>query len=274
MSFTHLQVRSGYSLFNSTITIPKLVNRAKELQFNALALTDEEVMYGVIPFYQACIKQGIKPLIGMVVHIPISEQKTPVVLLAKNNDGYKNLIHISTYIQTKDELDITYLQKRAKDLICILSTETATIKNWVIKNQLEQLTESLQPLQTIFSKDNFYLGLEIVNKNVSTDVIEKIKQFQAMNEVKITALHDVRYLEENDEVSFDCLQAMKHNQKWTGPLENQENKQRHFRSKQEMEEAFSVWPEIIHTTEEIAENCNVTLDFSRSEERRVGKECR
>ena len=71
MSFTHLQVRSGYSFFNSTITIEKLVKRAKELEFKSIALTDEEVLYGVIPFYKHVTASGIKPIIGMVVEYTV-----------------------------------------------------------------------------------------------------------------------------------------------------------------------------------------------------------
>src|SRR5690625_1892486 len=101
MSFTHLNIRTGYSFFNSTIKIDPLVNRASEFNFSALALTDENVLYGVIPFYKACINNGIKPIIGMIVQVQINDQMIPCTLLAKSNRGYKNLIQISTYIQTE-----------------------------------------------------------------------------------------------------------------------------------------------------------------------------
>src|SRR5690625_2744004 len=100
MSFTHLQVRSGYSLLESTMTIERLVKKACDLNFNALALTDKEVLYGTIPFYQSCVAKGIKPIIGMVVDVICSdEEKEECILLAKNNNGYKQLVQISTMIQ-------------------------------------------------------------------------------------------------------------------------------------------------------------------------------
>src|SRR5690625_1650960 len=86
MTFTHLQVRTGYSFYHSTIHIDRLIERAKELNFKSLAITDENVLYGVIPFYKACKEAGIKPIIGMTTKIhlnPYGEQ--PVVLLAKDN---------------------------------------------------------------------------------------------------------------------------------------------------------------------------------------------
>src|SRR5690625_6601221 len=76
MSFTHLNIRTVYSFFNSTIKIDQLVNRASESNFSALALTDENVLYGVIPFYKACINNGIKPIIGMIVQVQINDQRS------------------------------------------------------------------------------------------------------------------------------------------------------------------------------------------------------
>src|SRR5690625_4584961 len=92
LSFTHLQVRSGYSFFNSTITIDKLVERAYELGFHSLALTDENVLYGAISFYNACKKRNIKPILGIIVSIKEGDDNTPIILLAENNDGYRQLM--------------------------------------------------------------------------------------------------------------------------------------------------------------------------------------
>src|SRR5690625_4110317 len=103
LSFTHLQVRSGYSFFHSTITIDKLVERAYELGFRSLALTDENVLYGAISFYNACKNRNIKPILGMVVSIQEDKDRFPIVLLAKNNEGYRQLMLLSSLIQQKDE---------------------------------------------------------------------------------------------------------------------------------------------------------------------------
>src|SRR5699024_6331518 len=97
MSFTHLQVRSGYSFLKSTITIDKLIQHAEKHEFDALALTDDHVLYGTIPFYKACVKAGIKPIIGMAVHTIDDYGRTAsIILLAKNETGYKQLLLLST----------------------------------------------------------------------------------------------------------------------------------------------------------------------------------
>src|SRR5699024_12512116 len=124
MSFTHLQVRSGYTLMDSTITIEKLVEKASELGFTALALTDDHVLYGAIPFYKACKQYGVKPIIGMSVHV-IDEEQIPeqIILFSKNNNGYQNLLKISTYIhlQQPNVLSKYELRQYPEVIIYILS---------------------------------------------------------------------------------------------------------------------------------------------------------
>src|SRR5690625_2531596 len=98
MSFTHLHVYSSYSLYKSTILIDELVKKAKQLNFSSVALTDENVLYGVIPFYKACRANGIKPIIGMTMTLNIDGNLINVILLAKTNEGYHHLLQISTHI--------------------------------------------------------------------------------------------------------------------------------------------------------------------------------
>ncbi|PTY86291.1 PHP domain-containing protein [Heyndrickxia sporothermodurans] len=106
MSFVHLQITTAYSLLSSTISIKKLVEKAKELQYHTLAITDRNVLYGVIPFYKECIKNQIKPIIGLTIDV-ISEMDKetsyPLVLLAKNTTGYNNLLKLSSTVQTKSQ---------------------------------------------------------------------------------------------------------------------------------------------------------------------------
>src|SRR5690554_2857 len=98
MTFAHLQIRSGYSLMSSTVQVPKLIEHAKQLNFTALALTDEGVLHNVIPFYKACKEHGIKPVIGLVLPIIHEEMELEIVLLAKNNLGYQQLLSLSTQL--------------------------------------------------------------------------------------------------------------------------------------------------------------------------------
>ena len=104
MSFTHLHVHTEYSLLDGAARIKDLVKRAKELGFDSLAITDHGVMYGVIDFYNACRKEGIKPIIGMEAYVsknsiydtPTARDHAHLILLCKNETGYKNLMKLSS----------------------------------------------------------------------------------------------------------------------------------------------------------------------------------
>ena len=115
MNYAHLQVSTAFSLLSSTISIPALIEQAKKMKFSALAITDRNVLYGVLPFYQGCVKAGIKPIIGMTADVENDEGEThyPVVLLAKNSDGYKNLMKISSAIKTQQQEKISWKWLRA-----------------------------------------------------------------------------------------------------------------------------------------------------------------
>src|SRR5690625_5226097 len=261
MSFTHLQVRSGYSFFKSTLTIDKLINGAKALDFKALALTDEAVLYGAIPFYQACKKHGIKPFLGLVVNCPIDEHESiPCVLLAKSNIGYKQLIHISTHIQLKEDWDFSTYNN---ELICIVSTEAAPLKSILMEGKLHEIVEKLKPISSLFPSDDFYIGVEAYEMQAKTTQLQQLKQFTATSKLQFTALHDVRYLEAKDAPSYDCLQAMQQNKKWDGMAGSEKMAGRHLRSQREMSNVFADWPELLRTTEEIVEKCNVTFSFDQ-----------
>lgn len=263
MSYTHLQVRSGFSLMNSTITIEKLVAKAKELNFSALALTDEQVLYGVIPFYQACIKAGIKPLIGMVVNI-INEDESEMgelVLLAKNNNGYQNLMKLSSSLQMENlgGIELEELSSYTKEVIGILSVKDKLLSEKLDTDTFQNVNEYLRIYEKVFSTGEFYIGIE-----GETRESRVLKSYTEKFETKITALSDVHYLEEKDVHSYDCLQAMKHGNEWNMQLANPSLKNKHFKSEQEVvQELEGFWPESIAETANITEKCTVDFDFNK-----------
>src|SRR5690625_4260481 len=174
MSFTHLQVRSGYSFFIRTMTIDKLLKRAQELNFTSLALTDEAVLYGAIPFYQACKKHGINPLLGLVVPYQLDDQTTiPCVLLAKNNQGYQQLIQISTQIQLNEELE---LSAYSTDLICIVSTEASSLKTLLMEEDFHEFVTKVEPIASLFTPGDFYVGVEAYVGPSTSSRLQQLKQ--------------------------------------------------------------------------------------------------
>src|SRR5690625_5151754 len=161
MTFTHLHVRSGYSFMESTITIDQLVNRAKELKFTHLALTDHNVLYGAVEFYQACLKHHIKPIIGMTVSIAHeTELIDHCILLAKNNRGYQDLMKLSTNIQENNEKELTLheLERFTDNIICILQFKNSSLAFLAEKEQNDLIDSELNKWQQ--STSDFYLGIE------------------------------------------------------------------------------------------------------------------
>lgn len=262
MSYTHLQVKSGYSLMNSTITIPKLVERAQELNFNALALTDEEVLYGVIPFYRACKSYGIKPIIGMSMRIlDNKEEIIPCILLAKNNAGYQQLIKLSTAIQQEsmDGMKLNALQEVAGELICVVPVNHLKITH-LFQHQHTDIVGYFKQWQALFAEGDFYLGIQEKDEAI----FALVKAFHEASDVPVTAINDVVYLEEKDAIAFDCLQAMKTGNQWGMKITDSTIKNRHLRSESEMEAYFgSIWPEVLEETVAITGKCNVVIDFEQ-----------
>lgn len=259
MSYTHLQVRSGYSFFKSTMTIEKLVHQAKKLEFQNIALTDEAVLYGAISFYEACKKQDIKPILGLVVPFVLDEHTTiPCILLAKNNTGYRELIHISTAIQFNQEWISSFT---TSNLICIVSSKEIDLAPSLMDNQMTQLTQIIEEIASHVSREDFYIGIETNVEWSEAFSIEALKEFANASPWNFTALQDVRYLHANDVHSYDCLTAMGQNKKWQANTAIQQRVHHHLSSTLEMENWFSAWPELLDETNKIASKCNVVLSL-------------
>src|SRR5699024_8990469 len=152
----------------------------------------------------------------------------------KNNDGYKNMIQISSFTQLEKGCSLETLEVSKEHLICIIPTETLFIKTMILNDKFVELNELFNPFQNIFAKGDLYIGLEMYEQDSGSLLIEKMKQYEADSGVQVVALHDVRYLEAKDDISYDCLQAMKKNEKWEIKARNNDNEQRHMRTKQEI----------------------------------------
>ncbi|TRM12939.1 DNA polymerase III subunit alpha [Lentibacillus cibarius] len=267
MSFTHLQVRSGYSFMQSTIDIDKLVEKARELQFDALALTDEHVLYGVIPFYKACKRNGIKPIIGMYVTVVYKDDNTDdCILLAKNSQGYKNLVKISTDIQNAQENGITKdrLESLSSDLICILMAMDAKTETLLLNETYDSVKEHLDTLRYMFSRGDFYLGIQDHGLDRERKLNQSVRAFQDFYEIPAVLVNDVRYLNEKDDIAYDCLRFMKSGKKWPLKITDSSVKNRYLRPKAEMDQLFgSYWANAVQATEQIVKKCDVIFDFTK-----------
>ena len=244
MSFTHLQVRSGYSLMDSTIQIEQLVIRAKELGFESLALTDYEVMHGAISFYQSCLKHGIKPILGMTICLHHESEEFICTLLAENNKGYQNLLKISSFIQTEDDsFSLNKLKELSKGLFCIT-------------NYNNQNVESLTDIKNTFN-DYFYLKIDTTHLEQTSDINVLVN----IPESSFVISNEVLFLEKKDLASYDCLQAMKNGELWRPNMVDASMKNAFLLSKEEAWNIFGEYPEAMKNTQDIARRCHVKIEF-------------
>ncbi|MFX3623930.1 MAG: DNA polymerase III subunit alpha [Ectobacillus sp.] len=266
MKFVHLQCQTVYSLLKSTCKIEELVRRAKELGQEALAITDENVMYGVIPFYKACQKEGIKPIIGLTASV-LTEENTsyPLVLLAENEIGYQNLIKISSAIMTKSKEGIPkrWLSRYADGLIALSPGRNGEIEQALLNGEEEMAKAAANMYQGMFSQ--FYLSVQQHGLKEERALHAKLIKLHEEMGIPLAATNDVRYIHKEDALVHECLLSVAHSTKLTDEGRPRlETEEYDLKSAQEMCSLFSHLPEALENTISIAERCNVYITFHQS----------
>ncbi|OLP65973.1 DNA polymerase III subunit alpha [Bacillus pumilus] len=265
MSYVHLQVHSGYSLLSSAAKVKELVMKAKELGYKALALTDDHVMYGAIEFYKECKKHGIKPVIGLTASVFIDEQETeayPLVLLAKTNEGYQNLIKISSVLKSKSKAGLkeTWLKSYRHGLIAITPGASGYIETLLQNDQLEEARHAAIHLKEIFGEEHMYVAVQPFQQDAT--LVERLHDLSESTGIPLVATGDVRYINREDKTAYTCLKAIKAGQQLSDMEEDQGDK--HFRSIEEMAEWYAQTPELLTRTSEIASRCEVDLNLGQT----------
>lgn len=276
MSFVHLHVHSHYSLLDGYCMFPKLIQRAKEMGMPAVALTDHGTMYGVVEFYNACLKEGIHPVIGLEGYITPRrmDQRDPqkdkrsnhILLLAENMVGYQNLLKIASAAQLEGfyyypRIDHEYLADHAEGILCTSACLKGEIPSLIMNSQLEQAEEQLRWYLDVFGKENFYLELQDHNMSELVTVNKQLIEWAKRYQVNLVATNDVHYVDREDARYQDILLAIQ-----TGALLTDKERMHmngdtyYLRSPQEMAALFAEVPESISNTVAIAERCAVKLE--------------
>ncbi|MDP2684383.1 MAG: DNA polymerase III subunit alpha [bacterium] len=278
--FVHLHVHSHYSLLDGLAKTGDLVLKAKELGMPAVALTDHGVMHGVIEFYQAAVKEGIKPIIGVEAYLArngmhnkrakIDERPYHIVLLAKNNKGYQNLVKLTTKAHLegfyyKPRIDLELLEKHSNGIIALSSCMQGMIARAIINNDLKEAEENALALNKIFGQDNFYLEVQdhptLDHQNfINSEIIKLGKKLN----IPVVATNDVHYLNKEDDDIHDiliCLQTKK-KQKDTDRM-SYLGEDFSFKDEETMKKAFPNNPEVITNSIKIAKQCNVELELGK-----------
>src|SRR3989344_3257421 len=221
--FTHLHVHSHFSLLDGLAKIDDLIAKAKEYKMSALALTDHGVMYGAIEFYKKAKASGLKPIIGLEAYISPGKMtdKTTLgegdkkyyhlLLLAENEQGYKNLIKITTLAHLKGfyykpRIDLEHLKKYSDGLIASSACLAGEIPRKLSNNQIKSAYESIKKYQAVFGKDKFFLELQhhphiIEQAKVNSQLQEIAKKTQT----PIVATADSHYVSPGDNEAQEIL---------------------------------------------------------------------
>lgn len=267
MSIVHLHTYSAYSLLSGTMTPEKLVLEAKQKGFHAIALTDRNVLYGVVPFYKACKANDIKPIIGMTADVLTDDDSDeiayPLILLAKNYVGYQNLMKISSAIQTKSPngIPVKWLRAYRNGLFAISPGIEGEIEGIILNGEKVKAVDRIKFYQQIFEKDSFYLSLQRINTRENQILTEKIIQIHAELQIPVVSTNKVLFAKPDDYDAWKVLIAIKENVKIEEVQEDKFDHEYYLKSSTEMEDAFEHLPDFLQNTQKIATQCNVELPF-------------
>ncbi|MDO5145739.1 MAG: DNA polymerase III subunit alpha [Eubacteriales bacterium] len=278
MAFTHLHVHTEYSLLDGSSKIKELLPRAKELGMDSLAITDHGVMYGVIDFYKKAKEVGIKPILGCEVYVaPGSrfdreqsrgeDRYYHLVLLAENNQGYKNLMKIVTRGFTegyyyRPRVDYEILEEYHEGIIALSACLAGEIPNKILKEDFEGARAAAKRMRELFGEGNFFLELQDHGIRLQTQVNATIMRLSKELDIPLVVTNDVHYIREEDAVPHDLLLCIQ-----TGKMVSDEDRMRYeggqffLKSEEEMQKIFPYAREALENTHKIAERCNVEIVF-------------
>lgn len=275
-NFTHLHLHTEYSLLDGFTKIDKLMEKLKEFGMDSCAITDHGNMYGVIEFYKKCQANNIKPIIGCEVYICENDYKikTPqnkryyhLILLAKNNNGYKNLLKIVSKAYTqgyyyKPRIDFEVLKEYKEDLIGLSACLNGEINQRILENDIKKAYSTAKKYLDLFGKENFYLEVQYHGLKEQKKVNEVLLQIHKDLGIELVCTNDVHYVEKNDAFYQDVLSCIQ-----TGSLLEDENRMKmpvdefYLKDSQMMEEIFKDFPRAFENTQKISAMCNVSLEF-------------
>ncbi len=276
--FVHLHVHTNYSLLDGACRIGPLVKRAAQLKFPALAMTDHGNLFGAVEFYETCMREGVKPIIGCETYLApqsrmdrggtgIRDSNAHLVLLAKDEEGYANLLQLISiaYLEGfyyRPRIDKDVLRKRAKGLLALTSCLKGVLNVHLAQDQLVLARRELDELIQILGKDNVYVELQDHRLPLEAKVRPLLSQLAHDAGVRCVATNDVHYIEQAHAQAHDALMAIQTQTTIDDPNRlRYEQPEFYLKSAEQMKALFAGDPEAVAMTLEIAERCNLELSL-------------
>ena len=271
--FTHLHVHSHYSLLDGLPNIDQLLEHVKKLGMESLALTDHGVIYGAVEFYKKAKAMGIKPIIGAELYLAfermtqerpnIDDKRYHIVLLVKNEVGYKNLVKLVTKAHLegfyyKPRLDEELLAQHSDGLIGLSACITGKIPPLILANRLDEAEKIALKYKEIFGEGNFYLEIQShPNIPKQAKVNKGLVLLSKKLNIPLVATCDSHYLKKEDAEAQDILMLINTGSDPNDP-ERLTMKDEDFSMKtpEQMIDAFKDFPEAIENSQKIVDACN------------------
>jgi DNA polymerase-3 subunit alpha len=273
--FVHLHVHSEYSLLDGACRVKELVKRAKELDMPAVALTDHGTLGGAVKFYRAAQDEGIKPIIGLELYVAtdrhsragVKERNAHLTLLARNEAGYKNLVKLSTtaYLEGyyyKPRADWELLSLHHEGLIALTGCMSGKTSMLLRDGDDTAALAEVSRLAELLGPENVYVELQDAGLPEQRELLPKLAQLAEKAGLKTVATNDVHYLRHEDAYAHDALLCIQTQSCLTDEKRMKYGSDEFYlKSGDEMEERFKDYPGACASTVEIAERCDVHLDF-------------
>ncbi|WP_412990252.1 DNA polymerase III subunit alpha [Pediococcus siamensis] len=271
MSFVPLQVASSFSLLQSTTRIDALVNTAKQRGYQALALTDTNVMYGIVDFYNACQKAGIKPILGLKLELfggIDSANHFPILLFAKDRTGYQHLMKISTKKNTQatdEDLFYQHIQTYLSHLFLVFPAKNSEVVTLIERGDGKDAEQLVMKVKALADENSVFLG---VNMQQSEVLRNTLQQLAGTTRTHTMALPEVNYVDATDHFATQVLRAIDKGEVIRNP-EQFENYQGEnwLRPRKDYESLYQQHQleTAVQNTEWLAQHCQVTLEFKKPE---------
>ena len=277
--FVHLHVHSEFSLLDGANRIKDLPVRAKELGMDSIAITDHGVMFGAIDFYKTCKSNDVKPIIGCEVYVAprtrfdkepnIDNKYYHLILLAKNNKGYKNLAKLVSLgfvdgYYYKPRIDKEILEKYHEGLICCSACIGGEVAQNILRNDFNEAEKVALWHKNIFGED-YYLEVQANTMPNQILVNQKLVELSRKLDIPLVATNDAHYLKKEDSYNHEVLLCIQTGKKMTDEDRMKfETDDFYIKSPEEMKDYFKNLPEAIENTVKIAEKCNVEFEFGHT----------
>lgn len=272
--FIHLHTHSHYTFLQALPKIDELVEKARKEGMNALGLTDGGNMHGAIEFYKAATNAGIKPILGVDAYLAprsrhqkdtlLDAKRSRIVLLAENNEGYKNLLSLVTKSWTegffeRPRVDKELLKEHSNGIIAILPSFSSDISQLLRAGDHAGAAASLSEFKKIIGANNLYLEITHHPKVVGhEDLQRQIVALANSSGTPLVGQHDVYYLEPDDRAATETMRRIQQ-----GERGRNEDEDFSFISEKTAEKLFADTPEAIDVSRQIADRCNVSLTLGQ-----------